>query len=404
LTTTARDIAPTEPPAPPRREIPRLTSDYTTAAAEQRMAFLRDVTGVSPEHLGRYSFDPSVLAGNIENFVGVAQVPIGIAGPLLVDGEHARGTFYVPLATTEGSLVASYNRGMKLLYAAGGVRTTVVADLMQRAPVFGFDSAREARAFGDWVTANFAAIKSEAETTTHAGHLHDIEQYPASRFLFLRFNFTTGDAAGQNLTGRATQRACTWIQENYAGIKQFYLEGNLATDKKSSHLNILRTRGKRVTAEAHIPADLARRVMHTTPGEMFRARQVSNLGALMAGVNNNGNHSANGIAALFAATGQDIANVAESSAALVHTELLADGSYYYSITIPALIVATYGGGTGLPTQRECLELLGCYGSGKVCKLAEIVAATVLCGEVSLGAAVIADEWVTAHERLGRNRP
>jgi hydroxymethylglutaryl-CoA reductase (NADPH) len=404
LTTTARDSAPAATPAAPRREVPRLTRDYTTAAAERRMAFLRDVTGTSPEHLGRYSFDPSVLAGNIENFVGVAQVPIGIAGPLLVDGEHARGTFYVPLATTEGSLVASYNRGMKLLYAAGGVQTTVVADLMQRAPVFGFDSAREARAFGDWVTANFAAIKSAAEATTKTGRLHDIEQYPASRFLFLRFNFTTGDAAGQNLTGKATQRACAWIQANYAGIKEFCLEGNLATDKKSSHLNILRTRGKRVTAEAQIPADLARRVMHTTPGEMFRARQISNLGALMAGVNNNGNHSANGIAALFAATGQDIANVAESSAALVHTELLADGGYYYSITIPALIVATYGGGTGLPTQRECLELLDCYGPGKVCKLAEIVAATVLCGEVSLGAAVIADEWVAAHERLGRNRP
>ena len=137
---------------------------------------------------------------------------------------------------------------------------------------------------------------------------------------------------------------------------------------------------------------------------MFAARQVSNLGGLMAGVNNNGNHSANGITAIFVATGQDIANVAESSAALVHAELLADGSHYYSITIPALIVATCGGGTGLPTRRECLELLGCYGAGKVRKLAEIVAATVLCGEVSLGGAVVAGEWVAAHERLGRNRP
>jgi hydroxymethylglutaryl-CoA reductase (NADPH) len=388
----------------PRRPVPRLAPDYTAGAARQRLAFLREATGASPEHIGRYSFDPSVLAGNIENFVGVAQVPIGIAGPLLVDGEHARGTFYVPLATTEGTLVASYNRGMKLLYAAGGVRTTVVADAMQRAPVFGFDSAREARAFGDWVTANFAAIKTEADASTHAGRLRDIEQFPASRFLFLRFNFSTGDAAGQNLTGRATQQACNWIQAHYAGIRQFYLEANLATDKKTSHLNILRSRGKRVTAEATIPADLARRVMHTTPGEMFRARQVSNLGGLIAGVNNNGNHSANAIAALFTATGQDIANVAESSAALVHTELLDDGSYYYSITIPALIVGTYGGGTGLPTQRECLELLGCYGAGKVRKLAEIIAATVLCGEVSLGAAVVTDEWVAAHERLGRNRP
>jgi len=384
--------------------VPRLEDDYTSAAARRRLAFLAEETGASPDHIGRYSFDPAVLEGNIENFVGVAQVPIGIAGPLLVDGEYARGTFYVPLATTEGALVASYNRGMKLLYAAGGVRTTVVAEAMQRAPAFGFGSAREARAFGDWLTVNFAEIKAEAEASTHVGRLHDIEQFPASRFLFLRFNYTTGDAAGQNLTGKATLRACAWIRANYPGIRDFYLEANLATDKKSSQVNVLRTRGKRVVAEATIPAGLVREVLHATPGRMFRARQVSNLGGQLAGVNNNGNHSANAVAALFAATGQDIANVAESSAALVHTELLADGSYYYSITIPALIVATYGGGTGLPTQRECLELLGCYGSGQVRKLAEIVAATVLCGEVSLGAAVVAGEWVTAHERLGRNRP
>jgi hydroxymethylglutaryl-CoA reductase (NADPH) len=389
-----------------RREVPRLDHDYTPAAARARMAFLAETAGVAPQHIGRYSFDPALVAGNVENFIGVAQVPIGVAEPLLVDGEQARGVFYVPLATTEGALVASYNRGMKLAYAAGGVRTTVVADVMQRAPAFGFDSAREARAFGDWVTASFAAIKAEADATTHVGRLHDIEQFTASRFMFLRFNYTTGDAAGQNLTGKATLRACTWLRSRYPGIRDFYLEANLATDKKSSHVNILRTRGKRVVAEATIPADLVRRVLHTTPGQMFRGRQVSNLGGLLAGVNNNGNHSANWIAALFAATGQDIANVAESSAALVHTELLADGSYYYyySITIPALIVATCGGGTGLPSQRECLELLGCYGSGQVRKFAEIVAATVLCGEISLGAAVVADEWVTAHEQLGRNRP
>jgi ABC-2 type transport system ATP-binding protein len=133
LTATVRDAALTAAPRAPRREVPRVARDYATAAAQRRMAFLREATGASPEHLGRYSFDSSVLAGNIENFVGVAQVPIGVAGPLLVDGEHARGAFYVPLATTEGTLVASYNRGMKLLYAAGGVRTTVVADAMQRA-------------------------------------------------------------------------------------------------------------------------------------------------------------------------------------------------------------------------------------------------------------------------------
>jgi hydroxymethylglutaryl-CoA reductase (NADPH) len=284
------------------------------------------------------------------------------------------------------------------------VRTTVVAEAMQRAPAFGFDSAREARAFGDWLTVSFEDIKAEAEASTHVGRLHDIEQFPASRYMVLRFDYTTGGAAGQNLTGQATLRACDWIRAHYPGIREFYLEANLATDKKSSQVNVLRTRGKRVVAEATIPAGLVRRLMHASPGQMFRARQVSNLGGLLAGAGGNANHPANAVAALFAATGQDIANVAESSAALVHTELLADGSYYYSITIPALIVATYGGGTGLPTQRECLELLGCYGPGRVRKFAEIVAATVLCGEVSLGAAVVAGDWVDAHERLGRNRP
>jgi len=391
-------------PAQQHGRVPRLPDDYSRAAAAERIEFLRVATCASPEHIGQYSVDPAMLAGNIENFVGTAQVPLGIAGPLLVHGEHAEGEFYVPMATTEGTLVASYNRGMKLLHRAGGVTTTVMEDRMQRAPVFGFGSAREARAFGEWVTANFGAIKREAETTTFVGRLRDVEQFSASRYLFLRFNFTTGDAAGQNLAGRATAQACAWIRGQYPGVRQFCLESNLATDKKSSQINILDTRGKRVTAEATIAPGLIREIMHTTPEEMFRARQISNLGGMMAGVNNNGNHSANAIAALFTATGQDIANVAESSAALVHAELLAGGSYYYSITIPALIVATYGGGTGLPTQRECLELLGCYGNGKVRKLAEIIAATVLCGEISLGSAVVAGEWVAAHERLGRNRP
>ena len=391
-------------PAGDRARIPRLAEDYTTAAARQRRDFLRGATGAALDHVGRYSVDPAAVAGNIENFIGTVQVPIGVAGPLLVHGEHAQGEFYVPMATTEGTLVASYSRGMKLLHQAGGVRTTVVADRMQRAPAFGFESAREARAFGEWVTGSFDAIRRAAEASTHTGRLHDIEQFSASRYLFLRFNFTTGDAAGQNMAGKATAAACDWIRQQYPGIQYFCLESNLATDKKSSQINILASRGKRVIAEATVPAELAREIMHTDTATMFRARQVSNLGGLMAGVNNNGNHSANAIAAMFAATGQDIANVAESSAALVHTELLDSGSYYYSITIPALIVATYGGGTGLPTQRECLELLGCYGAGKVRKLAEIVAATVLCGEISLGSAVVAEEWVDAHERLGRNRP
>ena len=378
-------------------------NDYTRDAAELRLSFARQHSGASLEHISRYSFDPEVVAGNVEQFIGAAQVPIGLAGPLRVNGEHAQGDFYVPLATAEGTLVASYNRGMKLLHAAGGVTTTVIDDRMQRAPAFLFPSAREARDFSRWLEEHFDEIRATAEATTRSGRLQDIEQYPASRIVFCRFNYTTGDAAGQNLTGKATQAACRWITDHYPGIEQYLLESNFATDKKSSQVNMLRTRGKRVVAEATIPDTLFCQIMHSSTELMFRARQISNLGGFMSGVNNNGAHSANGITAMFIATGQDAANVAESSAAFIYAERHDNGDYYYSVTIPSLIVATVGGGTGLPTQRECLELLGCYGAGKVRKFAEIVAATVLCGELSLGSAVVAEEWVEAHDLYGRNR-
>jgi len=379
-------------------------NDYTPEAAEGRRAFLAEQTGADLEHVGTYSFDPALVQGNVEHFTGVAQVPIGIAGPLLVDGEHAQGEFYVPLATAEGTLVASYNRGMKLLREAGGVKTTILDDRMQRAPAFLFENARGARAFGEWLDEHFDEIREVAESTTRSGRLRDIEKYSASRILYTRFNYTTGDAAGQNMTGKATQAACHWILEQYPAIDRFFLEGNFATDKKSSQINMLRTRGKRVVAEAVIPDRLFREIMHSSSELMYRARQVSNLGGFMSGVNNNGAHSANGITALFIATGQDVANVAESSAAFTYAELREGGDYYYSLTIPSLIVGTYGGGTGLATQRECLELLGCYGKDGVRKFTEIVAGTVLCGELSLGSAIVAEEWVEAHDLHGRNRP
>src|SRR4051794_38198272 len=387
------------PPIPRDRD-----NDYTREAAADRRDFLREQTGVDLEHVSTYSFDPELVQGNVEHFTGVAQVPLGVAGPLQVNGEEAQGEFYVPLATAEGTLVASYNRGMKLLREAGGVTTTILDDRMQRAPAFLFASAREARDFGRWLEEHFEEIKAAAEATTRSGRLIEIEQYSASRMLYTRFDYTTGDAAGQNLTGKATAAACAWIVEQYPAIERFFLESNFATDKKSSQVNMLHTRGKRVVAEAAIPDHLFRDVMHSNTELMYRARQVSNLGGFMSGVNNNGAHSANGITALFIATGQDVANVAESSAAFVYAEHRDNGDYYFSITIPSLIVATYGGGTGLATQRECLELLGCYGKGKVRKFAEIVAATVLCGELSLGSAIVAEEWVNAHDLLGRNRP
>jgi hydroxymethylglutaryl-CoA reductase (NADPH) len=391
--------------SPERVTVPRdAENDYTREAATRRAEFVREQTGASLEHVSSYSFDPEIVTGNVEQFLGVAQVPIGLAGPLLVNGEHAQGEFYVPLATAEGTLVASYNRGMRLLYEAGGVTTTIMDDRMQRAPAFLFTSAREARDFCEWLRDNFDEIKKAAETTTKSGALIEIEQYTAGRIVYTRFDYTTGDAAGQNLTGKATAAACAWIAGENPQIDHFFLESNFATDKKSSQVNMLHTRGKRVVAEATVPNRLFEEIMRSSSDLMYRARQVSNLGGFMSGVNNNGAHSANGITAMFIATGQDAANVAESSAAFIYAELRDNGDYYYSVTIPSLIVGTYGGGTGLATQRECLELLGCYGKGKVRKFAEIVAAAVLCGELSLGSAIVAEEWVDAHDLFGRNRP
>jgi len=378
-------------------------NNYTPEIVRARHEFARELSGASFTHVGGYSFDPALTQGNVENFFGVAQVPIGLAGPLKVNGEHAQGDFLIPLATTEGTLVASYNRGIKVLNLSGGVTCTVQADMMQRAPVFVFDSAREARTFRDWVNANLEAIRQAAEATSSVAKLLYVDTYLSNKFAYLRFNYTTGDAAGQNMVGRATFAACSWILDQVDTVRRFYLESNLATDKKHSQINLMRTRGKRVTAEAVVRRDVLVQHMRVEPESLQYHSSVSNVGAFISGANNNGAHSPNGITAMFIATGQDVANVAESSSGILYTELTADRDLYISLTIPSLIVATYGGGTGLPTQNECLGLLGCQGQGKVNKLAEIVAGVALAGELSLGAAISSLDWVSSHEKYGRNR-
>lgn len=390
---------------PHRVTVPRdEQDDYSVDAVRARQRFVEEYTGHAYEHVKAHSLDPHTLTGNVESFVGVAQVPLGIAGPLKVNGEHAQGEFLIPLATTEGTLVASYNRGMKVLNLSGGVTCTVSGDKMQRAPVFIFENARAARDFKLWMEAHHEEVAAHAEATTSVGKLLYVDTYLSNHFAFCRFNFSTGDAAGQNMVGRATFAACSWILENNDSIRRFYLESNFATDKKASMVNVMKTRGKRVTAECLIPGDVLRSVMRVEPkGLAYHWGVAAGVGSFLSGANNNGLHSPNGITAMFIATGQDVANVSESSAAILYAEHTDDDALFMSITIPSLIVATYGGGTGLATQRECLEMLGCYGRGKVHKLAEIVAGVVLAGEVSLASAISSNDWVSSHEKYGRNR-
>lgn len=389
---------------PKAAHIPRDAADnFSPEAIEQRQAFVEQYSGAKLEHVPYYSFDPHLLQGNVENFAGVAQVPIGFAGPLTINGEHAKGDFIIPLATTEGTLVASYNRGMKILNLSGGVTCTVIGDAMQRAPVFVFTNAREARSFVAWVESNIDKIREEAEATSSIAKLQYIDYYLASKFAYLRFNYSTGDAAGQNMVGRATFAACSWVLDQYPGVQHFYLESNLATDKKASQVNVMHTRGKRVVAEAIVKKDVLEQHMRVDAANLAYHAGIANVGAILSGANNNGLHSANGITAMFIATGQDVANVSESSAGIIYTELTPENDLYLSITIPSLIVATYGGGTGLATQAECLRILGCEGKGKVRKLAEIIAGVVLAGEISLAAAISSSDWVSSHEQYGRNR-
>jgi hydroxymethylglutaryl-CoA reductase (NADPH) len=384
--------------------IPRdKSNDHTREMASQRGAFIEAMTGAKLDTVASYTIDPAVTNGNIENFIGTAQVPIGIAGPLLMDGEHAQGNFYIPMATTEGTLVASYSRGMRVISECGGAKTTVVKHSMQRAPVFLFNNALEAREFGKWLDEHIDAIRGVVKASVDVPRLIEIEKYIVAKMLYTRFCYTTGDAAGQNMTGKATLYACEWIRAHHPAKPRYILSGNIDTDKKHSSMNMIQTRGKRVVAEFVLKKEVAKELLRIEPEWLYRFRQIAGIGTHLSGAVYSGAHSANGIAAMFIATGQDAANVSESHAGMTYFELLENGDLYSSVTLPALICATYGGGTGLPTQRECLEMMDCYGDGKVNKFAEIIAAVVLAGDLSLSSAILAHEWVSSHEKMGRNR-
>jgi hydroxymethylglutaryl-CoA reductase (NADPH) len=392
------------------KKIPRSNEDdYSAEIIAERQAFIEENTPAKLKHTRQYSFNPADMSGNIENLFGVAQIPIGLAGPLLINGEHAKGEFFVPMATVEGTMLASYNRGMKVIRESGGVTTTISGEAMQRAPTFVFPSAREARDFCIWLKEHYTEIKAVAESTTSVGKLNEIEQYHAHNMVYTRFDYSTGDAAGQNMTSRATFAACEWIVKQYPQLSHYLLSGSFDTEKRTSSVNLLKGRGKRVTAEITIPGEVMKRNLRITPHQMHYGQGISTLAALLTNSSNNAAHPANGLAALYLATGQDIANIGESNQCTTYNRVTRDGDYYFSITMPAIIMATYGGGTALPTQRECLEIMDCFGKGKAHKLAEIAAGLVLAGELSLGAATRVDretrknEWVDAHERLGRNR-
>ncbi len=351
-----------------------------------------------------------VVGKNIENPIGAVQVPVGIIGPLKINGEYARGEFYVPLATTEGALIASISRGAKAITLSGGARTRVIYDGMTRAPLIWTPSIEESLKLVQWVKEHFNEIKRVAESTTRHGKLVDIRPYITGNNVWLRFIYTTGDAMGMNMATIATDKACSYIEENYPGkIKCLALSGNMCVDKKPAVINMLEGRGKTVVAETVIPRDISLKILKADPQTIHDINMRKNLlGSARAGAISYNAHFANIIAAIFIATGQDVAQVVESSMGYTWTEITSNGDLYVSVTLPSLEVGTVGGGTRLPTQREALRILGVEGGGdppgtNAKKFAEIVAATVLAGELNLLAALASRQLAKAHEALGRGK-
>ncbi|MDT7872118.1 MULTISPECIES: hydroxymethylglutaryl-CoA reductase (NADPH) [unclassified Stygiolobus] len=344
---------------------------------------------------------------NAENVIGAVQVPMGVIGPLRVNGDYARGEFYVPLATTEGALIASVNRGVKAVTLSGGTRVKIIFDGMTRAPVFKLDSIIDVVDFIDWVKKHYEDLKHIAESTTSHGKLISVEPYVLGNNVWLRFIYDTGDAMGMNMATIATEKVCEYIEENFGRARCLAVSGNMCSDKKQSIVNSLHGRGKTVVAEALIPNDIITKVLKSDKNLIHEVNLRKNwAGGARAGTFFQYNaHFANIIAAIFLATGQDMAQVVESSSGYTWTEVRENG-IYISVTLTSLEVGTVGGGTRLPTQREALSIMGVYGSGNppgsnAKKFAEIIASTVLAGELNLLSALANKELGKAHLKLGR---
>lgn len=376
-----------------------------TTAARARRRFIGQATDVDTEAIDTSGFDAEQVEANIENLVGGAQVPLGVAGPVTVDGGAAGGEYYLPLATTEGALVASVNRGVATIDDAGGATVRVTDAGMTRAPVFRVTDVAEAQAVTQWVADNQAAVIEAAESTTSHGEVLAIDPYVVGDNVFLRFVYDTKDAMGMNMATIAT-RAASEVIERETPAELVALSGNLCADKKPAAINAIEGRGRTVTADVEIPESIVKSRLDTTPAALVEGNTRKNLvGSAKAASLGFNAHAANTVAAMFLATGQDMAQVVEGANAIT-TMSLREGGLYASCSFGSLEVGTVGGGTGLPTQQAALSMLGVDGGGdppgsNADALAELIAVGALAGELSLVAAFCSRHLASAHEELGR---
>lgn len=341
---------------------------------------------------------------NVENYIGTLRLPVGVIGPLRVNGIFAKGDFYVPMATTEAALVASYGRGARLISAAGGCTTATLAEGVHRSPGFAFATTTDAGLFVAWVITAFDKLREAAEKTTRHGRLVELSPHVEGDHVYLVCSYTTGDAAGQNMVTFATEALCAAIIE-HSPVKPLYwfVEANFSGDKKASAMSFVGVRGRKVTASVELAGEEIEKQLHTSPKRMEDYWRMSALGGVMSGSIGVQGHYANGLAALYLATGQDAACVAESAVGVTRIELREGNRLFVSVTLPNVIVGTVGGGTDLPTQAAGLNILGLKGSGHARTFAEVVAAVCLAGELSIIGAFCAHEFASAHKNLARGK-
>ena len=375
---------------------------YTAEMIKSRREWLAELTQTQLKHLAHFSEAPEDFKGKIECPIGVAHVPVGIAGPLRINGEHARGDFFIPMATTEGALITSYTFGSNIITRSGGVTVKILKDALKSDPTFVFKSSAQAQSFVTWIENNFGRIKEIAEKTS--GHLRLIKAVPMinGRRVILCFHFQTGDAIGMNMAYKATDVVCKMIRDS-VDPEEFWLHSNFTTIKKTTAENFVNGYGKSVMADVTIPRKLVER-LNTTPEQMERFFLRTLLGSAQGVLFGISAHMANAMTAIAIACGQDAALVANTHCANITCEATKNGDLYFSAYFPSMFAATVGGGTSFGTARECLETLGCYGNGKSKRFAEIIAATALAGEISLMTSIVNGTYIYAHETFGRNRP
>jgi hydroxymethylglutaryl-CoA reductase (NADPH) len=366
-----------------------------------RRAWLEHNTGHSLEAAADSAFVPEDVRTNIENLVGAVHVPLGVAGPIRVNGEHAQGSYYVPFATTEGTLVSTYQAGMRAITEAGGANAYVLGDSLDITPCFMLANAREAIAFSAWLNDHLDELGEVAAQSTAHGRLVELHTHVFGRRVFARFVFTTGDAMGMNMVNLAVDHICRHAIRA-AGCERYYLRCNYSSDKKPAAINLFRSYGKEVAIDFTLPGSVVETYLGVSTREILDFIATGRLGAMQAGAFGMNAHFANGLAAIFIACGQDVAQVVNASIGFSDAELVDSDDLYVFARLPNLVVGTVGGGTSLPSQSACLALLDCIGDGTAAKFAEIVAATVVGGELAIAAALANGRFIEAH-RNNRGR-